>query len=193
MKGYVCNAVLEFLNHDVFHVNINTTNIALIPKSKTPSHLVDYRPISLCNVIYKLIVKVLAIRMKKVLPYIISPTQNAFIPGRLITDNVLVACEALHTMDARMKWNEGYVALKLDMSKAYDKVEWEFLEAIMRNIGFGDRWVRLTMTCVRTVTYLVLINGQPNCRIFQSRGIRQGDPLSISFNPMCRRAELNPP
>jgi hypothetical protein len=127
VKKEVCNAVLEFLNHDVFDESINSTNIALIPKIKTPTRLVDFRPISLCNVIYKLIAKVLANRMKKVLPHIISPNQSAFIPGKLITDNVLVAFKALHTMDVRMKGKGGYMALKLDMSKAYDRVEWGFL------------------------------------------------------------------
>jgi hypothetical protein len=150
VKGEVCNAVLEFLNFDVFDKDINATNIALIPKISNPTKVTDFRPISLCNVIYKLIAKVLANRMKKVLPAIISQTQSAFIPGRLITDNILVAFEALHTMDGRMNGREGHMALKLDMSKAYDRVEWDFLELIMRKIGFNDRWVKLTMTCVRT-------------------------------------------
>jgi hypothetical protein len=81
---------------------------------------------------------VLANRLKKVLPSIISPSQSAFIPGRLIIDNILVAFEALHTMDAKMKGKEGFMALKLDMSKAYDRVEWHFLESVMRKIGFAD-------------------------------------------------------
>lgn len=104
-------------------MDINATNIALLPMKKSPDALPDFQPISLCNVIYKLIAKALANRMKKVLPHIISPTQSAFIPQRLITDNILVAFEALHTMGSRMKGNEGYMALKLDMSKTYDRVE----------------------------------------------------------------------
>lgn len=156
VKIKVCNAILDFPNYDVFDVDVNTTNIALIPKFKNRSRLTDYRPISLCNVIYKLISKELANKLKRVLPTIILPTHSAFIPGRLITDNILVAFEALHTMDGRMKGREGFMALKRDMSKVYDIVEWYFLEAIMRKIGFTDRWVQMAMTCVRTVSYSVL-------------------------------------
>lgn len=102
---------------------INSTYITLIPKSKNPSKVSDYRPISLCNVFYKIIAKVLANRLKKVPPFITSPNQSAFIQGRLITDNILVAYEVLHTMSTRMKSREGFMALKLDMSRAYDRVE----------------------------------------------------------------------
>jgi hypothetical protein len=158
----VCKAVLEFLNGGNFDASINETYITLIPKVKHPSRITEYRPISLCNVLNKLIAKVLANRLKKLLPHIISENQSAFVPRRLITDNVLVAFEALQTMDVRMKGKKGYMALKLDMSKAYDRVEWDFLEAIMIKIGFARRWVELLMVCVRTVSYFILINGQRN-------------------------------
>jgi hypothetical protein len=102
---------------------LNLTNIALVPKVKTPSCVTDFRPISLCNVLYKLISKILANRLKKILPDIISPVQSAFIPGRLITDDVLVAYETLHTMHTRLKGKKGFMAIKLDMSKASDRVE----------------------------------------------------------------------
>jgi hypothetical protein len=92
----------------------------LVPKIKNPTRVTDYHPISLCNVLYKLAAKVLANRMKKVLTEIISPNQSAFVPGRLITDNIIVAFEALHTMDVRLKGRKGFMALKLDMNKAYD-------------------------------------------------------------------------
>lgn len=127
----------------------------------------------------------LANRLKVVLLHIISPNQSDFIPGRLITDNILVAFEALHTMDTRMKGKKGFMALKLDMSKSYDRVEWGFLEAIVVKLGFTRRWVELMMNCVRTVTYSILINGQPYRKITSSRGIREGDQLSSYFFILC--------
>jgi hypothetical protein len=131
--------VLSFLNEGIFDNGINNTYIALIPKIKNPKCISEYRPISLCNVFYKLIAKVIANRLKKVLPSIISSNQSAFVPGRLITDNILIAFEALHTMDVRMKGRTGYIAFKLDMSKAYGRVEWDFLEAVMRKLGFAEK------------------------------------------------------
>jgi hypothetical protein len=135
----VKHVILNFLNLNIFDSSINHTFLALIPKNAQADSVSDYRPLSLCNVIYKLITKVLANRIKQVLPSVISQQQSAFLPGRLITDNVLVAYEALHTMSTRMKGKKGFMAIKLDMSKAYDKVKWSFLEAIMRKLGFADR------------------------------------------------------
>ena len=121
VRSEVCVAVLDFLNGGVFHDDINEKYIALIPKIKNPTHITEFRPISLCNVIYKFIAKVFANWLKKVLRKIISPNQSAFIPSRLITDNIVIAFEALHTMDTWLKGAERYMALKLDMSKAYDR------------------------------------------------------------------------
>jgi hypothetical protein len=152
--------------------------IVLIPNMANAVFVADYWPISLCNVIYKIIAKVLANWLKVVLPTIISTNQNAFVPGRLITDNILIAFEALHTMKSRMKGRKGYMAVKVDMRKAYDRVEWPFLEAMMHSIGFMEKLITLIMKCVKSVTYLVLVNGQPFGRIIPTRGLRQGDPLS---------------
>jgi len=184
----VCRAVLHFLNGGLLDTKLNATNLVLIPKISNPSRVSEYRPISLCNVIYKLISKVLANRLKRVLPSVISLEQSAFIPGRLITDNVLVAFETLHTMDTRLKGKEGFMVLKLDMSKAYDRLEWDFLEAIMRKMGFAERWIGLMMSCVRSVSYSILIDGHPHGHIIPTRGVRQGDPLSPYFFILCAEA-----
>ena len=116
----VTTAVLDYLNNGNMLPDINYTHIVLIPKIKSPEKMTDFRPISLCNVIYKIISKVIANRLKLILPQLISPTQSAFIPSRLITDNVLVAYETLHSMHCRKKGRKGSLALKLDISKTYD-------------------------------------------------------------------------
>ena len=119
--------VLDYLNYGVMLPDINHTNIVLIPKVKNPEKMFDFQLISLCNVSYKIISKVLANRLKQILLAIISPIQSAFVPGRLITYNILVAYETLHTMHSRKKGKKGLLALKLDISKVYDWVEWTLL------------------------------------------------------------------
>ena len=116
-------AMLDYLNYGVMLPDINHTIIVLIPKVKNPEKMFDFQLISLCNVSYKIISKVLANRLKQILLTIISPIQSAFVPGRLITDNILVAYETLHTMHSRKKGKKGLLALKLDISKVYDWVE----------------------------------------------------------------------
>jgi hypothetical protein len=171
LKDEVCQGVLDIMNNGMMPEGLNMTHVTLIPKLKNPIRVTEFRPISLCNVLYKIISKVLANRLKKILPLIISPTQSAFIPGRLISDNVLVAYETLHTMHTGMKGKKGFMAVKLDMSKAYDRVEWNFLEAVMEKMGFNDRWISLIMMCVKSVNYSILVNGTPYGFITASRGI----------------------
>jgi hypothetical protein len=183
----VCEAVLYFLNSCHMDGLINATNIALIPKGNNPSCVTEFRPISLCNVIYKIASKVLANRLKAVLPSVISPYQSAFLPGRLITDNILAAYETLHSMHTKMWSKVGFMGIKLDMSKAYDRVEWEFLEVVMSKLGFSDRWIRLIMECVRTVTYSIIVNGQAVGKITPSRGLRKGDPFVTFCSYYVRR------
>ena len=119
----VVEVVLSALNSGGIPESQNFTFIALIPKIKVPKKVSNFRPISLCNVVYKLIAKVLVNRLKMILPYVVSDSQSAFLPGRLITDNVLVAFETLHYLKRKTQGKARYMALKLDVSKAYDRVE----------------------------------------------------------------------
>ena len=89
-----------------------------------------------------------------------------------------MAFETLHYMKHHQAGSSGFMALKLDMSKAYDRVEWKFLELMMKRMGFADNWVALVMECVSTVSYSILINGEPSSIIHPARGLKQGDPLS---------------
>ena len=151
---------------------MNDTYICLILKVKSPRKITEFRPISLCNVVYRLISKILANRLKRVLDAVIDELQSTFVPGRLITDNVLVAFETMHCIDQRKKGKKALMAIKLDMSKAYDKVEWVYLETMMRKMGFHERWSSLIMMCVTTVSYSMLINGEPKGKIILLRGLR---------------------
>lgn len=115
----------------------------------------DYRPISLCNVCYKIVARALTNRLRPILKNTINEFQSAFIHGRLISDYIILGFEALHWIRSRKKGAVGYAALRLDMSKAYDRVEWSFLERIMLKLGFNQSWVLKVMRCIWSVNYFL--------------------------------------
>ncbi|XP_060974078.1 uncharacterized protein LOC115695073 [Cannabis sativa] len=152
---------------------------------KIPEQMGDLRPISLCNVLYKVVSKVITNRMKFILPSVISTNQSAFLPGRLISDNIMISYEVTHSMKRKRMGKDGFMAVKLDMSKAYDRVGWAFLEAMLAQMGFNLRFVALIMFCVTTMRYNVTNGGKTMGPIVPGRGIRQGDPISLYLFLVC--------
>lgn len=181
----VYQLVSKFFSLGKFENNITDTNIVLIPKKHSPTTMMDLRPISLCNVAYKIVSKVLANRLKKVIGSVISESHSAFIPGRLITDNSMISYEVMHYMKRKIKGNQGWMALKLDMSKAYDRVEWEFLRVMLKKMGFADHLINLFMEFVMSARYQICHAGQEFGSIVPTRGIRQGDPLPSYLFLIC--------
>lgn len=146
----VTNAVLDFVNGGQLLESVNQTTNVLIPKIKHPQDLKNFRPISLCNVIYKICSKLLANRLWVFLDEIISTEQSVFVPGRLIMDNVLITYECTHYLK-RKKGKIRACAIKLDMAKAYDRVECNYLRGIMLRLGFVESFVNTVMRCVTSV------------------------------------------
>lgn len=168
-----------------FPDHLSDTHICLIPKKSKPENMGDLRPIALCNVVYKVLSKVLANRLKMVLPRVISESPSAFLPGRLISDNVMISFEVMHYLKRKSSGKKGFMAVKLDMSKAYDRVEWEFLQAVLAKMGFKEQIIRLIMKCVSSISYKILAGGKEVGPIVPGRGLRQGDPLSPYLFILC--------
>lgn len=138
----------------------------------------DLRPIALCNTLYKLLSKILANRIKPLLPNIVSDSQSAFVPGRLISDNIMLAYEINHYLKRKNQGKMGFVGVKLDMSKAFDRVNWSFLLAAVSKLGFSNHLVNLIKEMVTTVHYVILLEWRIVGSVIPKRDLRQGDPIS---------------
>ncbi|KAL9685059.1 hypothetical protein QQ045_022505 [Rhodiola kirilowii] len=174
VRNTVVQKVVRMINEGKLEEGINETMIVLVPKCKKPKRVEEYRPRSLCNVVAKIITKVPANRLKEVLPEVI-----------LESHNILLAHELLHFIKTRRKQQKGYFSLKIDMSKAYDRIEWNFLAEMQRKMGFPEKWINMVMQCVTTVKYKVRLNDYLVDIPSTGRGLRQGDPISPYLFLLC--------
>ncbi|WMV09897.1 hypothetical protein MTR67_003282 [Solanum verrucosum] len=175
MKEDILKTLQYFYEYQKFEKSLNATFIALIPKKVGASELKDFRHISLIGGIYKIVAKILAERLKKMVNNLVNKHQMAFIKGRQIMDAALIASEYV---DSRLKGAEAGVMCKLDIEKTYGHVNWRFLLNTLRQMGFGEKWLKWIDFCIKTVKFSVLVNGEPVGFFGYERGLRQGDPLS---------------
>ena len=163
---------------------LNQTLIALIPKQDGPTSIGHFRPISLCNSIYNIMLKILVQRLRHLIPTLVSPLQAAFVAGRRSSDNVIIAQELIHSLKRR-KEREGFMVIKIDLEKADDRLEWSFVRMVLDHFGFPKNVSELILSCISTTSTSILFNGNKLEAFYPSRGIRQGDPMSPYIFLLC--------
>lgn len=154
----IIQAVKLFFETGILPRQWNCTALTLFPKTASPNSIREYRPIACCNVVYKCVTKVLANRLQSVLPSIISPFQSAFVKGRSIMDNILLMHEIVKNYH-----KEGGIprcAIKMDLMKAYDSVDWGFLLDVMRVMDFPSKYISWVEACVTSPMFSIVINGE---------------------------------
>ncbi|KAJ9674856.1 hypothetical protein PVL29_024033 [Vitis rotundifolia] len=174
-KEEILEMFKEFHENGSFLKSLNNTFLVLIPKKYGAEDLGDFRPISLLGGLYKLLAKVLANRLKRVVGKVVSNAQNAFVMGRQILDASLIANDVIDTWQKR---KEKGLICKLDIEKAYDSINWKFLMKVLQKMGFGPKWQGWMWSCLSSAKFSVLVNGVPAGFFPSSKGLRQGDPLS---------------
>lgn len=180
----VKRSVLSFFETGSLPPEMNDALVVLIAKVQKPEKINQFRPISLCNVLFKIITKTMVTRLKRIMTKLVGPAQSSFIPGRLSTDNIVVVQEAVHSM-RRKKGRKGWMLLKLDLEKAYDRIRWDFLEDTLLAAKLPNSWVEWIMKCVTGPSMTLLWNGEKTTAFTPSRGLRQGDPLSPYLFVLC--------
>lgn len=157
------------------------THIVLIPKITGPETLGNYRPISLCKTVYTVVTKVIMARLRPYLEKLISSLQSAFVPGRKGIDNAIIIQELIHSI-SRKKGTVGYMAIKIDLEKAYDKLEWSFILKRLMEINLPKELIDVIMSCVCSVSSLVLFNGGCLEPFYPSKALDRGIPCLRTFS-----------
>ncbi|XP_073046080.1 uncharacterized protein [Primulina eburnea] len=179
-----CDYALNFFESGETPLGTNDTFLTLIPKVPNPEFVTQFRPISLCNVSYKILTKTMTNRLKTVMSDLIGPYQSSFVQGRQISDNIIVYQEVLHSM-RKKSGAKGYMAIKIDLEKAFDRLSWEFIRETLTDVGLNKEWIRNIMNCITTSRLSILWNGEQMDWIKPNRGIRQGDSISPYIFVLC--------
>ena len=176
-------AVQSFFDKGFLPKGINSTILALIPKKNDAITMKNYRPISCCNVIYKVISKLLANRMKRLLPLFISLNQSTFVKDRLLMENVLLASELVKNYHKESVTERCVV--KIDISKAFDSVQWTFILTVLAAMNFPEKFIIWIKKCIELVSFSIQINGELAGYFNSKRGLRQGCSLSPYLFVIC--------
>ncbi|XP_071700221.1 uncharacterized protein [Rutidosis leptorrhynchoides] len=171
----IVNGVMEFSHTGVFGRGCNSSFISLIPKIQDPLGFKDFQPISLIGCFYKIVATLLSNRLKRVISKVISSCQSAFIKGRQILDRILIANEVIHECKKNRK---KMFLFKVDFERAFNSIDWAFLDDILRQMNFGPTWRKWINGCLKSARSSILINGSPTEEFQLEKGLRQGDPLS---------------